>query len=219
MHTSFLSAIEKRVLVWMAHRLPLWVSPDLLTFIGLIAMIGIGICYYLSKIHFIYLIGASIGLLLNWFGDSMDGTVARVRKMQRPKYGYYLDHLVDAFGTCFMMLGLAYSGLITPILGIILLLLYLIMSINIYLATHTIGMFKISFAGFSPTEGRILLIIMNTILIFFKGFHIGSWQVKLLDVVTIPSAIFFLILTLRSAFLCLSSLDKTERAAWKEKKE
>jgi len=212
--TSFTAAVEKRALVWMAERLPRWVSPDLLTFIGLAAMAGIGVCYYLSARHFGYLLAASAGLVVNWLGDSLDGTVARVRNMQRPKYGYYLDHLVDAFGTALMLLGMAYSGLVTPILGIVVLVLYLIMSINVYLATHAVGQFKISFLRISPTEGRIVLIVLNTVLIFVKQVTIRSRAVHILDPIAAIVSAVLLVLILRSAIGNLTALDRAERAAW-----
>ena len=211
---SVVARAEKRALVRMAERLPRWVSPDLLTFVGLAGLAGAGLCYYLSGRHFGYLIAASAGLVVNWFGDSLDGTLARVRNMQRPKYGYYLDHLVDAFGTVFLLLGVAYSGLMTPIFGIVVLALYLIMSINVYLATHTMGVFKISHAGVSPTEGRILLIGLNTLLIFIQRVTIRSWQVKILDVVAGLVAAALIVLILRSAVRNLTALDRAERAAW-----
>ena len=211
---SFVATVEKRVLVWIAERLPRWMSPDVLTFIGLAAMAGIGVCYCLSRRHFVFLIAASVGLVVNWFGDSLDGTVARVRNMQRPKYGYYLDHLVDAFGTALMLGGLAYSGLVTPILGIAVLVLFLIMSINVYLATQTVGVFKISHLGVSPTEGRIALIVLNTVLIFVKQVPIGSWRVNILDIVAAVVAVGILVIIVRSAVRNLLSLDRTERAAW-----
>ena len=216
---SFVAAVEKRVLVWMAGRLPRWVSPDLLTFIGLAAMAAIGVCYYLSTRHFVYLIAASVGLVVNWFGDSLDGTVARVRDMQRPKYGYYLDHLVDAFGTALMLGGLAYSGLMTPVVGIVVLVLYLIMSINVYLATHTVGVFKISHLGVSPTEGRIALIVLNTVLIFVRQVTIRSWRVNILDVVAAIVAVGILAIIVRSAVRNLATLDRAERAAWNKPQE
>lgn len=211
---SVVARVEKRALVRMAERLPRWVSPDLLTFIGLAGLAGAGLCYYLSGRHFGYLIAASAGLVVNWFGDSLDGTLARVRNMQRPKYGYYLDHLVDAFGTALMLLGMAYSGLVTPILGIVVLVLYLIMSINVYLATQTVGQFKISFLRFSPTEGRIVLIVLNTVLIFVKQVTIRSRRVHLLDPIAAIVSVVLLVLILRSALRNLTALDRAERAAW-----
>ena len=217
--TSLLAAAEKRALIWLATRLPRWVTPDQLTFLGLVAMIGIGVAYYVSARHYAYLLAASLGLVVNWFGDSLDGTLARVRKMERPKYGYYLDHLVDAFGTSFMLLGLAYSGFMSPPLGIALLTLYLIMSINVYLATHTVGVFSISFARLSPTEGRILLIVLNITLIFVKEVRLFSWRVNILDAVAGIAGILLLVLILRNAVRNLSSLNRTERAAWDHRPE
>jgi phosphatidylglycerophosphate synthase len=217
--TSLLAASEKRVLVWLATRLPRWVTPDQLTFLGLVAMVGIGVAYYLSARHYGYLLAASLGLMVNWFGDSLDGTLARVRKMERPKYGYYLDHLVDAFGTSFMLLGLAYSGFMSPPLGIALLTLYLIMSINVYLATHTVGVFNISFARLSPTEGRILLIVLNISLIFVKEVRLFSWRVNILDAIAGITGSLLLVLSLRNAGRNLSALNRTERAAWDHRAE
>jgi phosphatidylglycerophosphate synthase len=217
--TSLLAASEKRALVWLATRLPRWVTPDQLTFLGLVAMVGIGVAYYVSARHYAYLLAASFGLVVNWFGDSLDGTLARVRKMERPKYGYYLDHLVDAFGTSFMLLGLAYSGFMSPPLGIALLTLYLIMSINVYLATHTVGVFNISFARLSPTEGRILLIVLNITLIFAKDVRVFSWRVNILDAIAGIAGILLLVLILRNAVRNLSALNRTERAAWDHRPE
>lgn len=104
--TSILARIEKTSLIWLANRMPGWVTPDMLTYLGLFAMAWIGLCYYLAKRHWIFLILASVGFAVNWFGDSLDGTLARVRKKERPFYGYYLDHLVDAFGITLVILGI-----------------------------------------------------------------------------------------------------------------
>jgi len=217
--TSLLAGVEKRALIWIAERLPRWVTPDLLTFIGLAAMAWIGVAYYLADQGWIWLVGASVGLAVNWFGDSLDGTVARVRNIQRPKYGYYLDHLVDAFGTSFMLFGLAYSGLATPPLCLAVLALYLIMSINVYLATHTVGVFKISFARLGPTEGRLFLIVLNTVLIFVTEVSIRTMRFRILDIVAALAAVLLLVLTLRSAFVCLRDLNRIETAARKQRNE
>ncbi len=212
--TSFLSRIERRALDWIIPKLPEWMGPDLLTFIGLFAMAAVGVFYCLASVNEFFLIGASVGLVLNWFGDSLDGGVARYRKKQRPKYGYYLDHLVDTFGTSFLLFGLAYSGLVTRPLCFIFLVIYLIMCINTYLATQATGVFKISFAGFSPTEGRVLLIILNTVLLFWQQVPIFSRRIYILDVLLGISGIVLLVLMIRSAALCLRKLDKEEREAW-----
>ncbi len=210
--TSVLAGAEKRLLQWIARRLPRWVTPDMLTLLGLLALAGIGVAYYFAARHWLFLVAANVGLVVNWFGDSLDGTLARVRNIERPKYGYYLDHLVDAFGVSLMLFGLAYSGLVSKSLGFSVLTLYLIMSINAYLATQTVGVFKISYARLSTTEGRVLLIALNTVLIFVKKIEILSQKVLILDVVSVFGAAVLLVLTLRSALLNLRILDRDERA-------
>lgn len=220
---SLLSGVEKAALHWLAHRLPRWLGPDLLTFIGFAAMIGAGVSYYMAGRapveRWLYLVLASVALVANWFGDSLDGTVARVRRMQRPMYGYYLDHLVDAFGTSFVLLGLAWSGLVDARLGVVLLALYMIASINAYLATHALGVFRISFGPISPTEGRVLLIVLNTVLIFWTSVPIAGRQVRILDILYSLGGLVLLVVILRSAIPNLVQLDRKERAQWKAEED
>jgi len=218
--SSLLSAPERAALNWIARRLPGWVGPDLLTVAGLAGLVLVGAAYLLAgrdpARRGAYLVLASVGLVVNWFGDSLDGTLARLRRRQRPMYGYYLDHLVDAFGVSFVLGGLTYSGLICPPVGTALLALYLIASINAYLATHTVGEFKISFARLSPTEGRVLLILLNTTLIFWTRFRVAGREVLLLDVLGVLGGAALLVLVLRSAVGHLVRLDREERARWPE---
>lgn len=209
--TSLLAGPEKRVLEWMAKRLPRWITPDLLTWLGVLAMAEIGVCYLFSGRHKYLLLAASVGWVVNWFGDSMDGTVARVRNEERPKYGYYLDHLVDAFGISFVLFGLAYSRLSTPPLCMGLLVLYLIMSINVYLATHTTGVFRISFARLSLTEGRIIFIALNTILMFKDSVTVLGRDILIADIFAATFCFLLLILIVSSATENLRLLDREER--------
>jgi archaetidylinositol phosphate synthase len=156
-HRSILADGEKRVLVWIAGRLPSWVSPDHLTLVGLTAMIAAGLGFALADrgpASLFLVVGA---LALNWFGDSLDGTLARVRNQLRPRYGFYVDHVVDIVGTSALLIGLACSGLMSPLTGASVLAAYLVVSAESYLATHTVGVFRISFLGIGPTELRILL--------------------------------------------------------------
>jgi len=217
--TSILSGVEKKALVWMAHRTPSWISPDLLTYLGLFGLALSGLSYYLVRHGWWFLIIASVGLVINWLGDSMDGTLARVRNRQRPKYGYYLDHLVDAFGISLMIIGLAYSGLISQPFVWLVLILFFIASINTYLATHTVNIFKISYQRISTTEARVLMIIMNTVLIFIKTVRINGFRFYWLDFVAGLGALFLLIVTIRSAFLNLRQLDREERSEWSQDSE
>jgi len=208
---SLLAGPEKRILEWMAKRLPGWVTPDMLTWLGALAMAATGVCYLFSGRHRYLLLAASAGWVVNWFGDSMDGTVARVRNEQRPKYGYYLDHLVDAFGISFVLFGLAYSGLSTPPLCMGLLVLYLIMSINVYLATHTTGAFRISFARLSLTEGRIMFIALNTVLMFKDTVTVIGRDILIADIFAATLCLLLLALVVSSAAKNLRLLDREER--------
>jgi phosphatidylglycerophosphate synthase len=187
-HTSFLAAAEKRALIWMAARLPVAVNSDHLTALGFLSLVAAGGCYWYSRWHPLALLGVIVFLVLNWLGDSLDGTVARVRNRQRPRYGFYVDHILDAIGTVFLMSGLALSGLMTPVVAYAFLVVYLLLSIETYLATYTIGVFQLSHWHFGPTELRILLVAGNLFalndpyallgtyrfLFFDAGFAIGA---------------------------------------------
>ncbi len=214
--TSLLASVERKVLLWMAPKLPRWISPDFLTFLGLLGLIVCGLSYYLVFYRWWFLIIASAGLVVNWLGDSLDGTLARVRNRQRPKYGYYLDHLVDAFGVSCLIFGLAYSGMVSQPFVWLVLALFLITSINTYLATNSVEVFKISYLRVSTTEARVLLIIMNTILIFVKTVKILGFLFYWLDFVAGLSALFLFVAILRSAFKNLRKLNRTERALWEK---
>ncbi len=160
-HGSFLAAAEKRALIWMAERMPRSINSDHLTALGFIAQIATGVCYALAGRDRRMLLAAIACLALNWFGDSLDGTLARVRQQQRPRYGFYVDHMIDSIGATAMMIGLALSGYMHPYIAIGLLIAFLLLSIQSYLATYTIGEFHLSFWRFGPTELRILLAIGN----------------------------------------------------------
>ena len=161
---SALATLEKRALIWMAHRMPARVNSDHLTAIGFAAQLLSGASYALARYNQLWLV-AGIGFLaLNWFGDSLDGTLARVRNQQRPRYGFYVDHVLDSFGSVALMGGLALSGYMGPVIAIGLLVLFLLLSIQSYLATYTLGEFRMSFWSFGPTELRILLATGNLAL-------------------------------------------------------
>src|ERR1700686_3186714 len=163
---SWVAAEEKRALLWLAVRTPHCIGPDHLTALGLMAQIGAGACYALASRSRFALLGVIVCLALNWLGDSLDGTLARVRQRQRPRYGFYVDHMVDSLGACAMMGGLALSGCMHPYLAIGLLIAFLLLSIQSYLTTYTLGEFQLSFWSFGPTELRILLSIGNLALLF-----------------------------------------------------
>ena len=157
-HNSLLAVAEKRALVWMASRLPRWINSDHLSALGLAAMAGAGASFWVAQTDPVA--GASLVvlcLLLNWFGDSLDGTVARVRDQQRPRYGYYVDHVIDLAGTALFFAGLAASGYMSPVIATLVVAAFFLVSAETYLATHVRGVFKMSFAGVGPTELRMLL--------------------------------------------------------------
>ena len=156
-HTSLLADVEKRCLIWMAKRLPARVGSDHLTALGAFAMLGAGICYWIGPSAPLALGAAVVLLAVNWFGDSLDGTLARVRHHERPRYGFYVDHVLDVLGIFFLFAGLAAGGFMTPIVAAAFLLAYYLLTIEIALATHAVGTFRISFWKMGPTEMRILL--------------------------------------------------------------
>ena len=157
-HNSVLAATEKRTLIWIAERLPRWINSDHLSALGLIAMAGAGASFVLAETDPVAgAILVVLCLLLNWFGDSLDGTVARVRNQQRPRYGYYVDHVIDLAGTALLFAGLAMSGYMSVTIATLVVAAFFLVSAESYLATHARGVFKMAFIGIGPTELRILL--------------------------------------------------------------
>ena len=162
---SITASIEKRALVWMAEHAPNWLTSDQLTLLGFSAQVAAGIFYALSRFNRLALLLVILCLVLNWLGDSMDGTLARIRRQQRPRYGFYVDHMVDIFGSVALMCGLGFSGLLHWQTAIAMLVAFLILSSESYLATYTLSCFQLSQGIFGPTEIRILLIIGNLALL------------------------------------------------------
>lgn len=152
------ASAEKRVLQWMAQRAPRWVSSDQLTGLGLSAQIGAGVCFAVARTHRSALLLVAVCVALNWLGDSLDGTLARVRQQQRPRYGFYVDHMVDLFGAVALMTGLGCSGFVHWSTAVAMLVAFLLLSSESYLATYTLDCFQMSQGLFGPTEIRILLI-------------------------------------------------------------
>jgi archaetidylinositol phosphate synthase len=165
-HTSVLAAAEKRLLVWIAQRLPLAITADRLTALGAAAIVGVAASFAAAPYSRWALLGVPFFLALNWFGDSLDGTVARVRNQQRPRYGFYVDHVVDIANATILFGGLSVSGLASPWIAAGLLVGYLLLCAESFLATHALGVFTISFSGFGPTELRILLSIGAVVAIW-----------------------------------------------------
>ncbi len=179
---SWVAWAEKRALLWLAVRTPDRIGPDHLTALGFASQIGAGACYALSSRNRYALLGVIACLALNWLGDSLDGTLARVRQRQRPRYGFYVDHMVDSFGALALMGGLAISGYMHPWIAIGLLIAFLMLSVQSYLATHTLGEFRLSFWRFGPTELRILLAVGNLALFWKPLVHLFGERYRLFDV-------------------------------------
>lgn len=179
---SWVAAAEKQALLWLAARTPDAIGPDHLTVLGLVSQIGAGACYALSARYRVALLGVIACLALNWLGDSLDGTLARFRQQLRPRYGFYVDHMVDSFGALALMGGLALSGYMHPWIAIGLLIGFLMLSVQSYLATHALGEFRISFWRFGPTELRILLAIGNLALFWKPMVHLFGRVYRLFDV-------------------------------------
>jgi archaetidylinositol phosphate synthase len=179
---SLLAVLEKKTLAWLAARTPSWINSDHLTLLGLLAMAGAGAAYWWARTNPAGLLLGIACLALNWLGDSLDGTLARVRNCQRPRYRFYVDHIVDAFGALFLLGGLALSGYMSPGVAIGLLVAYLLLSIEVYLASYTLGDFKISYFKMSPTELRILLSIGNIALLHKSVVHLLGRMYRLFDV-------------------------------------
>jgi archaetidylinositol phosphate synthase len=210
LQTSALSGAEKRLLVHMARRLPRWVQSDHLTALGAFAMLAGGACYWVSARHPAALLLVVACLVVNWFGDSLDGTVARVRDCQRPRYGFYVDHVLDTLGALFLLAGLGLSGFMTPIIAMAVLAAYYLLSIEIYLATAVLRTFRMAFFKLGPTELRILLAIGTVTLLFRSHVTIAGRSFLLFDVGGLVAAAGLGVIFLVSAAQNARALYKAE---------
>ncbi|MBI4539002.1 MAG: CDP-alcohol phosphatidyltransferase family protein [Gemmatimonadetes bacterium] len=160
---------EQRLLRTVASRLPRWVRANHMTALGVAGAVGTGAAYALSARDSGWLWAASLMLVVNWFGDSLDGTLARVRKTERPRYGYYIDHVVDAFNSAVVGIGLGLSPYVQLELALLVVVLYLTLSINVYLESAVFGVFRMAYARLGPTEVRVLLLGINVLLVLAPG--------------------------------------------------
>jgi len=210
--TFLLAGPEGRVLEWIARRLPAWVMPDHLTALGVLAAIGIAAAYALSNQDPIWLWTASGLLVVHWLGDSLDGTLARVRRSERPRYGYYLDHLVDAIATALIGIGLGLSPYMLLATGLAIVIAYLVLSINTYLETNTLGVFSLGYGRLGPTEARVGLIVLNTLLALgvLPAITVLGLGVTVLDVAVLAIVALMLGALLVRAFRNLRELARLE---------
>lgn len=178
--TSILNAAEKKVLVWLAERQPKWVTSDLLTWIGVAGSIVVALGYALSNYNITWLWLATAGYFMNWYGDSLDGTLARVRHTQRPIYGFYLDHDVDGITMAIMCIGAGLSDMLNLYIAMAVLVVYLLLSISVYINAHLKGEFKLTYAGMGPTEFRLIMMIVNTLFIYIAPLREFTMHIDIL---------------------------------------
>ncbi len=180
-HTALTAGYERDLLLWLARQTPARIKPDHLTALAFVAQLLAGVAYALAPYDTRALWLVNVCLVLNWLGDSLDGTLARVRTQQRPRYGFYVDHIVDTLGALGLIIGLGCSGYLHWPVAIAMLLCFYVLSIESYLATYTLGRFHISHCLFGPTEIRILLIIGNFFVSSHKYVNIAGWHGLLFD--------------------------------------
>lgn len=185
--------LERPALQWLAAHMPLWVNPDILTLVGIFGGVLIFFGYWLSNYFAGFLWIASLGFVINWFGDSLDGTLARHRKIERPKYGFFVDHIVDAFTEVLTVIGLGLSPYVSFNVACLALIGYLLMSILVYIRTYVNGIFQLSYGKFGPTEIRVILILLNTTM-FLVGIPTVELPLGLTTIYDLPISIIALIL-------------------------
>ena len=172
--TSILNPYEKKILVALAERMPAWVTSDMLTILGFVGALIIATGYALSNLNLNWLWLASFGFLVNWFGDSLDGSIARVRGTQRKTYGFFIDHNVDVINECLMFLGVGLSPLVNLTFMMGVLVGYLMLSVYVYIDCYLKGEHRLTYGGLGPTEFRILAILVNTLFIYIPA--LSRWK-------------------------------------------
>lgn len=199
--TSLLNGVERKALVWMAERMPRWVTSDMLSGIGFVGALIIAAGYMLSDININFLWLSSFGFVIHWFGDSMDGSLARVRQTQRPLYGFYLDHTLDVITEFIMFMGAGLSALLRLDIALLVFIAYLMLTLNVTINTHLKGEFRLTYAKLGPTEFRLIMIIVNTLLIYVRPlrefstiWNIGSCSLTMSGLDIIALGIFALLL-------------------------
>jgi phosphatidylglycerophosphate synthase len=205
---------ERAALQWLVERMPAWIFPDLLTGFGLFGALVIFAGYVLSNLDKNFLWLASLGFLMNWLGDSLDGNLARYRKIERPQYGFFVDHIIDSFVDVLVFLGLGLSPFVDFKIACLALISYLLLSIYVFLSTSVNGVFRISFGHFGPTEMRVLAILMNVGMYFIANplIHFSVGSIKLFDLTAAVVAVGILIVYI------LASVNLSRELAHKESK-
>ena len=204
-----LGPLERPTLRWLAAHMPAWVTPDLCTLIGTFGALLTLISYGLSNINPNYLWLASLGFLINWFGDSLDGTLARYRHIERPRYGYYIDHTIDVICQVMIFLGLGLTPYISFSVACLALISYLLLSVLVYIRTYVVGEFKISYGKLGPTESRAIAVLLNTAMYFFgmQSITFGQAKISIYDIFVAAIAL------LLTGFFVNTSLQEARKLA------
>ncbi len=208
-----LGPLERPALQWLAAHMPTWMTPDLLTIIGILGAVIILTGYVLSNENAAFLWLATFGFVVNWFGDSLDGTLARYRKIERPKYGFFVDHTVDAFSQLLIFAGIGLSPYISFELAMLALVGYLLMSIFVYVDTYVTGVFKISYGKLGPTEMRAIAIILNIAFLYIgvPTIELSFVQISIYDFITLLIASILILIYIFSTIRRAGELGRLER--------
>ena len=224
--TSLLNGVERKALVWMAERMPRWVTSDMLSGIGFVGALIIAAGYMLSDININFQWLSRFGFVIHWFGDSMDGSLARVRQTQRPLYGFYLDHTLDVITEFIMFMGAGLSALLRLDVALLVFIAYLMLTLNVTINTHLKGEFRLTFAKLGPTEFRLIMIIVNTLLIYIRPlrefstiWNIGSYSLTMSGLDIIALGIFALLLIIYVVTIFGDLRDYARRDPLPERKD
>ena len=223
--TSILNPYEKKALVYMAERMPSWVTSDMLTFVGFLGALVMATGYSLSNLNLNWLWLSCLGLFINWFGDSMDGSLARVRGIQRKTYGFFIDHNVDVINETIMFIGVGASPLVNMSFAMMALVAYFMLSVYVYIDCHLKGEMRLTYGGLGPTEFRLLLVIVNTLFMYIPWF--SEWKrpvtlfhndfmVGIFDYITVAAALLLIFFYLISFFRDIKYFAKIDPVKKKE---
>ena len=207
-----LGPLERPALQWMAAHTPAWITPDMLTAFGFLSIVLASVSYILTHRNPAFLFLASLGLFFNWIGDSLDGTLARYRKIERPRYGFFIDHAMDGLGEVFVMMGIGLSPYVDFRIALIALVGYLLMGNLVYILTYVKGEFRISYIGLGPTEVRLILILTNLILFFLGNPTINTkfGVYSIYNVVVIILAVLLYVIYMVVTYINATQLSKLE---------
>ena len=209
-NTGLLADWERRALIWMAERMPRAVNSDHLTTVGVAGMLLTAGAFWAGGTHPGALLFVLVGLVINWAGDSLDGTLARVRNQQRPRYGYYVDHVLDTAGTLVLFVGIALGGWMSPLVALITLVAYYLVSIEVYLATFALGRFRMSHWGLGPTELRVVIAAGALGAMVHPRAHLFGLDLPLFDPAGVIGAAGLLVVAVWSAIANARALYRAE---------